>query len=174
MTFWNRTDEDDPDALLLQQAFRYALSLCGAQHTAKDLVQQAAFKLYRRYGGLRNRSLLFTSVRRLFFDQLRHEKVLQMDSFEQLSAEGELVPFVPSTQGTDIDMGTLLNQLPAGDRELLHLHYVAGYTAREISNLTGHPRNTVLSRLARAREKLRQFLAADGDAAQDGNAKPQA
>ena len=40
----------------------------------------------------------------------------------------------------------------------VYLHYIEGYTAEEIAQLLGCPRNTVLSRLSRARAKLKDAL----------------
>ncbi len=48
--------------------------------------------------------------------------------------------------------------LPPKYRWPVYLHYIEGYTAGEIGQLLGCPRNTVLSRLSRAREKLKDAL----------------
>ena len=48
--------------------------------------------------------------------------------------------------------------LPAKYRWPVYLHYIEGYTAAEIGQLLGCPRNTVLSRLSRARDKLKDAL----------------
>ena len=48
--------------------------------------------------------------------------------------------------------------LPPKYRWPVYLHYSEGYTAAEIAQLLGCPRNTVLSRLSRARAKLKDAL----------------
>ncbi|WP_297209047.1 RNA polymerase sigma factor [uncultured Flavonifractor sp.] len=48
--------------------------------------------------------------------------------------------------------------LPGKYRWPVYLHYIEGYTAGEIGQLLGCPRNTVLSRLSRARAKLKDAL----------------
>lgn len=48
--------------------------------------------------------------------------------------------------------------LPAKYRWPVYLHYIEGYTAAEIGQLLGCPRNTVLSRLSRTRDKLKDAL----------------
>ena len=48
--------------------------------------------------------------------------------------------------------------LPPKYRWPVYLHYIEGYTAEEIGLLLRCPRNTVLSRLSRARKKLRDAL----------------
>lgn len=51
-----------------------------------------------------------------------------------------------------------VNALPPKYREVVYLHYIEGYTAAEIGGILGLNTNTVLSRMARAREKLRDLL----------------
>ncbi len=48
--------------------------------------------------------------------------------------------------------------LPAKYRWPVYLHYIEGYTAEEIGTILRCPRNTVLSRLQRARKKLKDAL----------------
>lgn len=48
--------------------------------------------------------------------------------------------------------------LPPKYRWPVYLHYIEGYTAAEIGQLLGYSRNTVLSRLSRARDKLKDAL----------------
>lgn len=56
------------------------------------------------------------------------------------------------------DVLAAVAHLPAKYRWPVYLHYIEGYTAAEIGQLLGCPRNTVLSRLSRAREKLKAAL----------------
>ena len=55
-------------------------------------------------------------------------------------------------------MEKALAELTPGEREMLYLFIVEGYTAREISEMTDRPRNTVLSIVHRAQKKLRARL----------------
>ena len=48
--------------------------------------------------------------------------------------------------------------LPAKYRWPVYLHYIEGYTAEEIGTILRCPRTTVLSRLRRARKKLKDAL----------------
>ncbi len=48
----------------------------------------------------------------------------------------------------------LLSRLRTEEREALFLNCVEGFTAAEISKLTGQPRGTILSLLSRAKKKL--------------------
>ena len=52
-------------------------------------------------------------------------------------------------------MDILLAHLRPDEREALYLNIVEGYTAKEIGRMTRESRGTILSRIHRAREKLR-------------------
>lgn len=67
----------------------------------------------------------------------------------------------PDLSAPEPDGGGVLEAvaaLPPKYRWPVYLHYVEGYTAGEIGQLLGCPRNTVLSRLSRARAKLKDAL----------------
>ena len=51
-----------------------------------------------------------------------------------------------------------VRSLPEDQRNAVYLHYYEGYTAREIAAILGSTTNTVLSRLRRAREALRETI----------------
>lgn len=136
---------------LLQGGYRYALSLTHHKANAEDLVQDACLKLFRRYGELRSRSLLFVAIRRLYIDRLRQPQLLPPE--EMWETEEPANPIMAES-GTSEDLNLLLNQLRPVEREALYLHHVEGYTAQEIADLTGNPRNTVLSLLNRGLRKL--------------------
>lgn len=55
-----------------------------------------------------------------------------------------------------------VNQLPAAYRSAIYLHYYEGYTAEEIGEIEGVRPNTIYTRLARGREKLKELLKEEG------------
>lgn len=146
------------DRELLQAGFRYGMALSHSVQEAEDLVQEAWLNLTRRYGAVASKALLFTTVRNLFIDQCRRQKVVHFESLDQ--PEPPPVP-VPDAEepGLRGDMTTLLGGLRPPEREAVFLHYYEGRTAEEISQLTGQPRGTVLSLLHRAIIRLREVAA---------------
>ena len=54
-----------------------------------------------------------------------------------------------------------VRRLPKKYRGIIHLYYYEGYRQKEISELLGIKENTVASRLARGREKLKKILESD-------------
>lgn len=141
--------EPNPDSELIQSGYRYALSLTHHHYDAEDLVQQSWLKLTHRYGSVKNRSMLFSTIRNQFYDQCRRGKIVV---FEPIDDHDE-----PSTAGHQPacdDMDTMLAGLRSEEREALYLNVVEGYTAQEIAKKTGSPRGTILSLIHRAKRKL--------------------
>ncbi|MFP6874703.1 MAG: RNA polymerase sigma factor [Verrucomicrobiales bacterium] len=141
---------------LAQSGFRYALSLSHHHQDAEDLVQQAWLKLQQKGSPPIVLGSLFKTIRNLFIDSLRRKGIIE---FETLPEEILLAGEPASEPGVTGDLDYLLGQLKAGDRELLYLHCVEGYTAREISDLVGRPRGTILSSINRAKSRLRELAA---------------
>jgi RNA polymerase sigma-70 factor (ECF subfamily) len=56
------------------------------------------------------------------------------------------------------NLASALETLPAEFREVLVLREIDDFSYREIARITGVPMGTVMSRLARARERLRRVL----------------
>lgn len=148
------------DADLVQSAFRYALSLSHHVEDAEDLAQGAWVNLCKTYGRVDSRAVLFTAVRNLFIDQCRRRKIVQFDSLDEPAARDAPAP-LGDEPGVKGDVEKLLATLRPVERETLFLHYYQGHTAEEIGQLTGQPRNTVLSIMHRAIGKLRAVATSD-------------
>lgn len=147
--------EESSDRLrsLIQAGYRYALSLTHHHYDAEDLVQQAWLKLTNRYGSVSNKAVLYSTIRNLFYDQRRRDKIVV---FEPTDNHPEPVQAAGNPACGDLDV--VLATLRSEEREVLYLNAVEGYTAREIAEQTGTPRNTVLSLIYRARQKLTRAL----------------
>ena len=144
----------------MQSGYRYALSLTHHGHDAEDLLQEAWLNLCRRYGAASSRAVLYTTIRHLFIDRCRRNRVLAFDSVDEMAQPVAAPPEMPP--GTVGDVEALLSQLRPGEREAVYLHYIEGRTAEEIGTLTKQPRGTVLSLLHRALKKLQQAVSTAG------------
>jgi len=144
------------DDELVQAGYRYALSIARDHHDAEDLVQQAWLKLIRAYGKVEGTPVLFRSIRNLFYDQKRRNKIVQ---FEPLEFSPE--PGKSEANGVAMDMAQLMARLRPEESEALYLNVVEGYTASEIASQTGSPRGTILSHIHRARQKLAKALGSE-------------
>ena len=150
----------DSETELMQSGYRYALSLTHHGHDAEDLLQEAWLNLCRRYGAASSRAALYTTIRNLFIDRCRRNRVIAFDSMEEMSEPPPAPAVLPP--GTAGDVETLLGQLRPSEREAVYLHYIEGHTAEEVGTITRQPRGTVLSLLHRALKKLQQAVATTG------------
>lgn len=143
--------------------YRYALMILGRHDAAEDVVQQVFLAVIR--GGaarlVEPEHYLRRAVRNACYSTLRAQAA-------SLEAAGDpdrplLEPRAgvraPSSEDR-LALERAIGELPAEQREVLHLHAFAGMTFREIAELTGDPANTVASRYRYALEKLRAQLGA--------------
>jgi RNA polymerase sigma-70 factor (ECF subfamily) len=159
---FNRLVDDHGPAL-----YRMAYRLVGDQHEAEDLVQEtfrSAWKSRTRYEpGRGDRAWLVAILRRRIIDQWRKRpppSTLADDAAPEIGVVAE-DPF--AGEFTD-EVQTALNRLPEELRETLLLVVVGELTHQEAADLLGIPLGTVLSRVARARTRLRMYLGACVDA----------
>ncbi len=145
---------------LLQAGFRYALSLGPAPGEADDLVQEAWLRLHRARGRVRDKALLFRAIRNLFIDNYRRQRLVVFEPLDGAAETADGALLLDDRVTLD-DLKAPLAALGSEEREALFLNVVEGYTAREIAELTGRPRGTVLSLIHRAKRKLREALTSE-------------
>jgi len=143
--------------------YRCAYRMVGDQHEAEDLVQEAyrsAWRSRKNYEeGHSERAWLMAILRRRIIDRWRRKPVPGV-----LSEEGVIEIAVPpddlEADGFTDEMQRALQCLSPELRECL-LHVVVGeLTHQETADLLGIPLGTVLSRVSRARKRLRKVLLA--------------
>lgn len=155
---------DTPDDFedLLRRAHGYALALTHDASAAEDLVQEACVGVLRA-GAEWSAPYVFRAVRNRFIDGLRQRRDLTLLSLDDPSSpisDDALLANEPPLPCDDARLWSLMGTLRPEAREALYLACVEGFTAREIADLTGRPRGTVLSLVHRARHQLREALAA--------------
>lgn len=146
---------------LIPRLRRYARALTGERNVADDLVQDTLERawnklhLWRRGSDLR--AWLFTIMHNTYVNQVRgrsNASVLPLDD------EAFEMP-VRATQ-TDLleirDLEAALRRLPDDQREVLLLIALERMSYEEAAKTLGIPIGTVMSRLSRARERLRLIL----------------
>ncbi len=144
----------DPEiADLLDRGYRYALSLTHDSHRAEDLLQDA-WKGVLASGGTWTRPYLFRAIKNKWIDQHRRGQIVEFQGLE------EEVAVHADTGDLARDLDAALATLRPEEREALYLNVVEGWTARELAERSGRPRNTVLSLIHRAKLKLKDLLQA--------------
>jgi RNA polymerase sigma-70 factor (ECF subfamily) len=155
----------DVAALIVAEAprlRRHALSLLYSHADAEDLVQDcletALAKQATLKGRDRLRGWLFAILNNLFLMRLRSQsrrgQPLPLDDFA-----GSLAAAVPASDRAQAhDLARAMGKLSAEHRQILLLVNVEGHSYDEAAATLGVPIGTVMSRLARARTRLRALL----------------
>ena len=150
----------------LDAAFNYARWLTRNDAEAEDVVQDACVRAIRFFSSLRDdnpRAWLFTIVRNTWYSRVSrraHVVAGAALSDEQhqwpddaLDPEERLLQ-----QHTVAVVRAALEQLPVDFREAIVLREIEGLSYKQIAAVVGVPIGTVMSRLARARDRLQAIL----------------
>ena len=143
--------------------YRIAFRMVGDQHEAEDVVQdtvRSAWKSRKNYqAGRGDRAWLAAILRRRVIDRWRKRSppsVVSSDAVFDVGVPG----YDPLANDLTDEMQNALSQLPSELRETLLLVVVGELTHQEVANMLDIPLGTVLSRVSRARKRLREYLAA--------------
>ena len=151
----------------LDSAYNLARWLTGNQHDAEDVVQSAFLKAVKFFDSFRGgdaRPWLIAIVRRACYDWIEQNRphqslaVFDEDLQSDQSDGADPVELVLRKEDQEL-LRQALNELPIEFREVLVLRELEGLSYKEIGVVTKLPSGTIMSRLARARERLRRSLA---------------
>jgi len=141
---------------------RFARRLATDPSEAEDLVQETFLLAWRGFHQLAEgssaRAWLFRILINAHYGRMRKTK-----------SAGTVVELTPAIRGgcspasEHLEVNQALERLARDHRSVLLLAVVEGFTCREIAEILDVPMGTVMSRLSRAREAMREALA-PGDA----------
>jgi len=152
--------------------YGFAMTLVRNQTEAEDLVQETYLRAVRAFGQLMPdsnlKSWMFAIMRNVWLNQLRHAR--SGPRFVELDAEMEdhsywldrvtkdpHASYVEKMERQEVRAA--IESLPQLHREVVLLRDIEGFSYQQIAAILGCPAGTVMSRLGRAREKLRLLLA---------------
>lgn len=152
---------------------RYARALTGSREAADDLTQDTLERawlkrsLWQADAALGARSLgawLFAVMHNVFINEVRRRRPTEpLDAHED---ELEQPAAARADSGVALrDLQRALAQLPVEQREVVLLVGLEGLSYDEAAQALEVPIGTVMSRLSRGRERLRQVLQDEGGAA---------
>ena len=150
----------------LDAAYNLARWLTRNEHDAEDVVQEAflrAFKFFGDFYGTDGRTWLLAIVRNTCFTWLRKNRAGELAApFDEEIHSGEAAGENPEEALLEkVDRRHLqeaLEELPAEFREAIVLRELEGMSYKEIADVAGVPVGTVMSRLARGRDRLKDGL----------------
>ena len=134
----------------------------GDEQLSDDLAQETFIKAYvniTNFKGISSFSTwLFRIAYNVFYDEVRSRK--QTDDLD--SREVARMSALSGDAGLQMDLYQALAQLKEVERTCITLQLVDGHPIDKISDITGLPQNTVKSHLKRGKEKLTDYLKANG------------
>src|SRR6267154_6496402 len=151
----------------MDAAHNLARWLLRNEQDAQDVVQEAylrAFKSFSGFHGSNGRAWLLTIVRNTSYTLLKKNQAVVFTTFDEeihVAADEFASPATILEHGEDAELIIeAMDALPAEFREILALRHQEGLSYKEIAEIAQIPPGTVMSRLARARGKLKEYLAA--------------
>lgn len=166
MKGFGQTSENDELAHEITQHVaalrRYALVLVGDASEADDLVQECLSRVLAQMRGWRPvrdlRAYLFTTLHNVFVDASRRQKARRSDVPLESAVASLSLPAGQLKRLEYRDLLAALAKLPAQQREVVLLIGLEGMSYIEAAKVLAVPIGTVMSRLSRGREALRQLM----------------
>ncbi|HLT63851.1 MAG TPA: sigma-70 family RNA polymerase sigma factor [Pseudohongiella sp.] len=144
-----------------QDVYRYAYWLTRNPTVAEDLVQETFLRAWRSFDSLQSsdaaKAWLFTILRRenaRMYERYRPELVDIDDVSIEEDDQNE-----PDQRRKLAELHEAIMKLEKDYRDPLMLQVVGGFSGKEIADILDLNNNTVMTRLFRARSKLRDMLA---------------
>ncbi|EGR1890606.1 sigma-70 family RNA polymerase sigma factor [Vibrio vulnificus] len=146
--------------------YRYAYWLCKDQSIAEDLVQETCLRAWKSLDSLQDekaaKSWLITILRR---ENARRFERKQFDLVD-IDDYGNDAKVTDDEHHQQEWLQTQIMKLDVEYREPLFLQVVGGFSGEEIGDILDLNKNTVMTRLFRARNQLKELL--DSDQTQRG------
>jgi RNA polymerase sigma factor (sigma-70 family) len=151
----------------MDAAHNLARWLLHNEHEVEDVVQEAYLRAFRSFAGFRGsngRAWLLTIVRNTSYTLLKKKHAVDLGtSFDEELHSGDTDSVSPATILQEAEASRLMRDaietLPPEFREILVLRHQENLSYKEIAEIVQIPPGTVMSRLARARAKLKEILA---------------
>src|SRR5438876_7229394 len=150
----------------MDAAHNLAKWLLRNEEDAQDVVQEAYLRAFRSFDGFHGsngRAWLLTIVRNTSYTLLKKNRAVDLTTAfdEEIHATGHesVSPATILEHAEDAKLiEKAMNELPAEFREILTLRHQEDLSYKEIGEILKIPAGTVMSRLARARAKLTEYL----------------
>lgn len=139
--------------------YRVAFRLTGNSVEAEDLVQESYSQAWQKIDSLRDtgkmRSWMFAILRNQYLKRNRAKRPLVSEDVESIADPQSLAP--RDANSTEL-IQQALDQLDEDQRLPILLVSMEGVSVEEASEIIGVPRGTILSRMHRGRQKLKDII----------------
>lgn len=151
----------------LEAAYNLARWLTRNEHDAEDVVQEAYVRAFAFFDGFRgedSRSWLLAVVRNTCYSWLQkhraHEPAVSLDETKHAPSDALNPEHLLLKRAAEEELRARVAELPPEFREVIVLRELEGLSYKEIAHVLSVPLGTVMSRLTRARARLRLCLSA--------------
>jgi len=144
----------------------YAYSILGDFHLAEDAAQDAFVIAYRTLNQLREPGAFPDWLRRIVWSacgRMRRQDRLSavaLDAAENVRSETSEPDQIVARKEMREQVLRAVRELPSLEREVTALFYINGYSQKDIAEFLKVPVNTIKSRLAAARSRLKERMLA--------------
>jgi RNA polymerase sigma-70 factor (ECF subfamily) len=164
----------------LDSLYGFAMTLARDRSEAEDLVQETYLRAVRAFGQLvpdsNLKGWMFAIMRNVWLNQIRRARsgpqFVEIDAEEEdraawldRRANDPHVVYIRKVEREQVRAA--IESLPRQHREIILLRDIEGFSYKQIASILDCPAGTVMSRLGRAREKLRHLLNEWQEAATD-------
>jgi RNA polymerase sigma-70 factor (ECF subfamily) len=162
---YDEMDKNRKYALLIEahshDLYKYALWLCKDKNMAEDVMQEAFLRAWKSLDSLREakaaKGWLFTIFRREHARQFER-KQFQYSDVESMDTLADDVHMGYDDRPEAFALRNALKRLPQDYREPLEMQVLGGFSCDEIAEILQISASAVMTRLFRARKKMRQIL----------------
>ena len=156
----------------IEVLYRVARSITRNPTDAEDLVQDTMLRAYKailRFDGRHPRAWLLTIMRNAQINRVRRKRPellrdpdAAMERLADESSEDEGPEGLVVETEFDAAVETAVNALPEKFRDVVELVDIQGLSYQEAADILGVPTGTIMSRLHRARTRIRKHLESSG------------
>jgi len=144
--------------LLSARIFNYARSIIKNKEAAEDIVHDIFLRVYgqaTKLAKMRNpEAYIMVATRNLTYDHMKRSgyRSSTLDEIHNVAAAPMPYDSLPD----------VLSILPANQRETVYLHYVCGFTQKDVAKIMSVPLVTVKWRCKKAKQSLHAYYQTEG------------
>jgi len=143
--------------------YKLALAWTQEQNKAQDLVQETMLRALEKADQIESFEKIDRWLCKImhyrFYDKCRHQQrwhMVEIDEAEQTTTHSVEQLYIQKQ--TIHSVHQAIGSLPLDQREVITLIDIQGYSYQEVAGITEAPIGTIMSRLSRAREKMKHLL----------------
>lgn len=145
--------------LIQPKLLAFAYSILKNQSSAQDALQDSLIAIVKGINKLKDHrkfhAWIYQVTRNKCLDMIRknqkHNNHSDIESIQEPSIED-------GSRDSEIDMMSMISQLPHKQKNIIHLFYYDGFNVIEIAQILNIPAGTIKSLLYDARQTLKQLL----------------